>query len=220
MTSGKVDRRALPWPLPELIAERADSATFVGTQAWLVEQWQAVLGAAVPTATPTSSPSRRFAGRSQLVSLIRTRAPEFSVADVYDHPRLAAMASALGEIDSAERPRTASAPRARSAFHRITQMASMVVLFTFSGARWLSYLLTAGWLLHAVGLDLPAVPLVNGWVVLTLLLVLPPRSDGCRSLPGRRGCCSAGCNPATTRAAAGCICGCGWPSRSRTTSTR
>lgn len=174
MTSGKVDRRALPWPLPELIAERADSDTFVGTQAWLVEQWQAVLGAAVP-----DSHADFFAlgggslAAAQLVSLIRTRAPEFSVADVYDHPRLAAMASALGEIDSAE-PTTHSFSTARPLplFTRITQVASMVVLFTFSGARWLSYLLTAGWLLHAVGLDLPAVPLVNGWVVLTLLLVL------------------------------------------------
>ena len=64
---------------------------------WLAEQWQAVLGMPVPA---RSADFFDLGGGSlaaaQLVSRIRTRVPGFSVADIYDVPRLGAMAKALG----------------------------------------------------------------------------------------------------------------------------
>src|SRR5690606_32131197 len=55
-TSGKVDRDALPWPLPAsspIGPERAP-APLSGTQAWIAEIWNDVLGAQV------TSPSDDF----------------------------------------------------------------------------------------------------------------------------------------------------------------
>ena len=93
-TSGKVDRAALPWPLPGVEAPLAGLSP---AEAWLAEQWQTVLGMPVPS---RSADFFDLGGGSlaaaQLVSRIRVRVPEFSVADIYDVPRLGAMAKALG----------------------------------------------------------------------------------------------------------------------------
>ena len=55
-TSGKIDRDALPWPLPD---DDAPGATLQlsGTRAMVRGHWEAVLGARVGTSTPTSSTS-------------------------------------------------------------------------------------------------------------------------------------------------------------------
>src|SRR5699024_8877497 len=42
-TSGKVDRGALPWPLPGATHGR-DGATLAGTAGWVGDQWEAVIG--------------------------------------------------------------------------------------------------------------------------------------------------------------------------------
>jgi hypothetical protein len=77
-------------------------------EAWLAQQWQAVLGMPV---VDRKADFFDLGGGSlaaaQLVSRIRTRVPEFSVADIYDVPRLGAMAKALGtglQEDAAELP--------------------------------------------------------------------------------------------------------------------
>ena len=92
-TSGKVDRAALPWPLPGV---EPDAAGLGASAAWLAEQWQAVLG--VPVSEPDASFFDLGGGSlaaAQLVSRIRARDPEFTVADIYDHPRLGSMADEL-----------------------------------------------------------------------------------------------------------------------------
>ena len=80
-TSGKVDRAALPWPLPGVDAPA--STDFSDDEAWLAAQWQAVLGLAV---TDRKADFFDLGGGSlaaaQLVSRIRARVPEFSVADI------------------------------------------------------------------------------------------------------------------------------------------
>ena len=112
-TSGKVDRAALPWPLPG--RRGAGWRAVTGTEAWLAEQWQAVLGMPVPG---RSADFFDLGGGSlaaaQLVSRIRARVPEFSVADIYDVPRLGAMAKALGaarRTTDARRPSTSPSRR-------------------------------------------------------------------------------------------------------------
>ena len=64
-TSGKVDRDALPWPLPGTDnSDEEDASDLSGTEAWLAARWTDVLGATVTVPRPTSSP--RAAARSPL----------------------------------------------------------------------------------------------------------------------------------------------------------
>ncbi|MFG6475068.1 Pls/PosA family non-ribosomal peptide synthetase [Microbacterium sp. P06] len=169
-TSGKVDRAALPWPLAGIDAPVAVDLT--PAEAWLAEQWQAVLGAPVPD---RKADFFDLGGGSlaaaQLVSRIRARVPEFSVADIYDVPRLGAMARALGALDDDDDAsgvfrRPLPTPRA-------TQWAQTLLgipLFILSGVRWLLYLLTASAILQLVpGFEaLPAAP----WPVLVIGIAL------------------------------------------------
>ncbi|AZC14544.1 Pls/PosA family non-ribosomal peptide synthetase [Microbacterium sp. ABRD28] len=166
-TSGKVDRAALPWPLPGV---ELDVSGLSPDEVWLAAQWQAVLG------MPVGDREADFfdlgggsLAAAQLVSRLRARVPEFSVADIYDVPRLGAMAKAVGAV----------AEDARTDFHRPvptprrTQWAQTLLavpLFVLSGIRWLLYLLTASALLQLVpGFEvLPTAP----WPVLVAGLLL------------------------------------------------
>ncbi|MCC4908870.1 Pls/PosA family non-ribosomal peptide synthetase [Microbacterium sp. cx-59] len=167
-TSGKVDRAALPWPLPGV---ETPAAGLTPTEAWLAEQWQAVLGIAVP------GPKVDFfdlgggsLSAAQLVSRIRARVPEFAVADIYDVPRLGAMAKAIGPMLAEETPGEYRRPRPTPRSSQWVQLLAGVPLFILTGVRWLLYVLTAGTLLNLVpGFDaLPTVhplPLIAGWLL-------------------------------------------------------
>ncbi|HWI31894.1 MAG TPA: Pls/PosA family non-ribosomal peptide synthetase [Microbacterium sp.] len=168
-TSGKVDKAALPWPLID--TDAADSS-LSGTSAWLAEQWLAVLGM-----RPTDENADFFElgggslAAAQLVSRIRTRAPEFTMADVYDLPRLGRMADAV-ESEASEQdaiPATFSTPRPTPRLMQWVQSVAGVPLFILSGVRWVLWLLTASWILQLVpGFDfLPDAPL---WAILVGLL--------------------------------------------------
>jgi len=167
-TSGKVDRDALPWPLPGI---EVPAVGLSPAEAWLAEQWQAVLGLPV---LDRKADFFDLGGGSlsaaQLVSRIRRRVPEFSVADIYDVPRLGAMAKALGpflaEEDSVSFRRPEPTPRS-------TQWAQTLIgapLFILSGVRWLLYLLTAGTVLNLVP-GFEALPSVPWWALVVGLVV-------------------------------------------------
>ncbi|GAB3595771.1 Pls/PosA family non-ribosomal peptide synthetase [Microbacterium tumbae] len=167
-TSGKVDKAALPWPLPD--AGAGDSA-LSGAAAWLAEQWFAVLGT-----RPNAEDADFFQlgggslAAAQLVSRIRTRAPEFTMADVYDLPRLKQMADAVEEEADEEEPRAYSEARPTPRRMQWVQTLLGIPLFILSGARWLTWLLTASWLLRLVpGFEfLPDAP---GWVIVVGLVL-------------------------------------------------
>lgn len=96
-TSGKVDRKALPWPPPE--SSTVATAEGSSTMAWVSGQWRAVLGAA------GASPDSNFfdlggtsLAAAQLVSQLRQKCHTLSVADVYEHPTLAAMTERIDEL--------------------------------------------------------------------------------------------------------------------------
>nr|WP_121060677.1 Pls/PosA family non-ribosomal peptide synthetase [Microbacterium telephonicum] len=167
-TSGKVDRAALPWPLPGVELAATD---FTPGEAWLAEQWQAVLGLPV---TGRKADFFDLGGGSlaaaQLVSRIRARVPEFSVADIYDVPRLGAMAKALGTALSDETPSAYRSPAPTPRRMQWLQSLLAAPLFVLTGIRWMLYLLTASAILHTVpGFEvLPQVPL---WGLLLGLLV-------------------------------------------------
>ena len=167
-TSGKVDRDALPWPLPGV---EAPAVGFTGTEAWLAEQWQSVLGMPVPSRTADFFDlGGGSLAAAQLVSRIRTRVPEFSVADIYDVPRLGAMAKALGVISDDDDAVGFRHPEPTPRSAQWVQTLVGLPLFILTGIRWLLYLLTASALLQlAPGFE--ALPTAPWWVIIVGLLV-------------------------------------------------
>lgn len=173
-TSGKVDKAALPWPLTD--TDAADS-TLSGDAAWLAEQWVAVLGI-----RPSSEDADFFQlgggslAAAQLVSRIRVRAPEFTMADVYDLPRLRQMADAVQAeaSDPDDQPHSFSVPRPTPRIMQVVQSVAGVPLFIFAGIRWMLWLLTASWILRLLpGFDfLPEAP--PAAIIIGLLVFVTP----------------------------------------------
>ncbi len=129
-TSGKVDRAALPWPLSTV-----EAAGLTPTETWLAEGWAEILGVSV------DSPKADFfthGGGSltaaQVVARIRTRHPQVSVADIYAHPRLGALAAMLDALSGQATERRDIAPTPRRA--GVIQTLLMVPLMSLVGLRW------------------------------------------------------------------------------------
>jgi len=168
-TSGKVDRAALPWPLPLATAELLRDE-LSGTSAWLAEQWSDILGSPI-----TRMDDDFFAvgggslAAAQLISLIRARFPAIAVSDLYTYPTLGALAAKLDELAVAETEKRIITPTPRSA--GLVQSLVTVVLFTLVGLRWLVALATVNDLLGAVGVfpwaaTVPWWTIVLGWGLL------------------------------------------------------
>ena len=168
-TSGKVDRDALPWPLPA----SASAGALHGTQAEVAQVWREVLGA-----DPTSPSDDFFAfgggslTAAQVVSRLRPGFPDLAVGDVYSHPTLAGFAAALEELAGT----MVRQDRTVSPIRRKTQVGQILALFglrALAAARWLAWLLLAGALL---GETLPWLASYSWWVVLPIWAVfgLPP----------------------------------------------
>ncbi|MFK3985071.1 Pls/PosA family non-ribosomal peptide synthetase [Micromonospora sp. NPDC050397] len=171
-TSGKVDRNALPWPLPELetvgTVDRLE-----GTEAWLAECWEEIVGVA-----PTGRDDDFFAGggsslgAAQLVTLLRDRYPGASVSDVYQHPTLRAMARRLDGFGEVEAPTRVVRPTPRRT--GLVQSALMLPLLGVVGLRWVVTLAAINNVLALFG-SYPWAPTVSWWwVVLGWLLVISP----------------------------------------------
>ncbi len=169
-TSGKVDKAALPWPLEQT---DAGDSSLSGTAAWLAEQWFAVLGI---RPNDDDADFFEFGGGSlaaaQLVSRIRARALEFTMADVYDLPRLRQMADAVesDSVDPDQPPASFSVAHPTPRTMQWVQTLAGVPLFILAGARWMIWLLATSALLRLVpGFDfLPAAPIaliIIGFVV-------------------------------------------------------
>ncbi|KAB1150565.1 amino acid adenylation domain-containing protein [Streptomyces luteolifulvus] len=169
-TSGKVDRKALPWPL-EGLETGGPAEELYGTEAWLAEQWREVLGIAV-----TSARDDFFAiggsslAAAQLTTRLRTRYPSAAVLDIYQQPVLRKLARRLEESapdDGADRVIAPVPVRAK-----VIQLLLLVPLFTLLGLRWTVPLAALGNLLPAYAW-LPTAP---WWLVVTgaLLLFTPP----------------------------------------------
>lgn len=172
-TSGKVDRAALPWPLPSLAGDTAGTDALSGTAAWLAEHWAAILGVPVVDA---DSDFFAYGGGSlsaaQFVSAIRERYPDTRISDIYDHPRIGSLAD---ELDSRIPPvaRQGRQVLPTPATSGLLQSLLSVPLHLLIGARWLVYLMAANNLLAAAGASFA--PTVSWWWVLAgfILLVTP-----------------------------------------------
>ncbi|MET3450218.1 Pls/PosA family non-ribosomal peptide synthetase [Curtobacterium sp. 1544] len=163
-TSGKVDRAALPWPLPG----SSDAAMLPDTVAWIAERWSAILG--VPVASVDDDFFAHGGGSltaAQLVSAIRERFPTTTVADVYDHPRIGALADALddsGPVVSVPRD-VRPVPPATGLVMTLLGLPVQVL----RGLRVLTWTALVAAVLHAT--TLPFVPVLP-WPVLVVALLL------------------------------------------------
>ncbi|GAA2005660.1 Pls/PosA family non-ribosomal peptide synthetase [Catenulispora subtropica] len=173
-TSGKVDRNALPWPLPG-VEEPTEAAELTVAEEWLAERWATILGER-PNHPDTdffdSGGSSLVAAR--FVSMLRSRYPTVTVRDVYDNPTLGELAARLMTMAPEETDEIAESvpdvpPVPRGA--QLAQMLLMVPLASLGVIRWLTLLAVVGNLT-----DAPWVPTVSWWWVLAgfVLFVTPP----------------------------------------------
>ncbi|MFL6170977.1 MAG: Pls/PosA family non-ribosomal peptide synthetase, partial [Ornithinibacter sp.] len=176
-TSGKIDRDALPWPPPARPGTAASEQApgVEGTAAWVAGHWTAILGGA------PSGPDDDFfdlGGGSltaaQLVSRLRERFPEVTVADVYDHPGLGELAAALDDM-ATPTGRQNSAVLPVPLKTQAAQVLASMGLRSIGALRWLTWV-GLGALVGRGALGLDWLPDVRwGWVLLGwLLLVSPP----------------------------------------------
>lgn len=179
-TSGKIDRDALPWPLPGTTAsggrEQAVTPDLTPTERQVAEHWLEVLGAVV---TSRSDDFFDLGGGSltaaQLVSRLRVTHPDVTVADIYEHPTVRRLAELL---ESAHRPVGATNRKVRPTPWK-TQMGQVVFtvpLRLLSGLRWATWAFAGSNVLAWAGAAwAPTVPWV--WPVLgwSLLVLAPGR---------------------------------------------
>jgi non-ribosomal peptide synthetase-like protein len=148
-TSGKVDRDALPWPLPGL-ESGSEQHSLTGTAGWLADRWSAILGAPV---TGLDDDFFAHGGGSltaaRLVSTLRGRFPAVTVAELYEHPRLGDLAD---HLDAALPSTEPAAPwhrvRPTPRISQLAQLVVTVVVNTLRGLSWLTGLLLLGNLLR------------------------------------------------------------------------
>nr|WP_186382483.1 Pls/PosA family non-ribosomal peptide synthetase [Amycolatopsis rhizosphaerae] len=169
-TSGKVDRAALPWPLPT-VSDKDDAhpGRLTATEAWLAEMWAEILGVAV--ASPDADFFSHGGGSltaAQLVARIRTRHPQVSVGDIYQRPALGALAALLDGLKSGETAYREVAPvPARTG---LLQALLLLPLMTLTGLRWTTVLAALSTALGLAGVAwAPSVPwwaLAAAWLVL------------------------------------------------------
>ncbi|WP_307864614.1 Pls/PosA family non-ribosomal peptide synthetase [Allobranchiibius sp. CTAmp26] len=137
-TSGKIDRDALPWPLPAATAGPS-TTTLSPTQHWIRDIWLEVIGASA------DSPADDFfdlGGGSltaaQVTSRLRSRYPEVTVADLYEQETLGALAAYLDTLAVGEQQeRRAVRPTPRKT--QRGQVAFTVGLRVLPGLRWVTW---------------------------------------------------------------------------------
>ena len=178
-TSGKVDRKALPWPLPRA-AGPGPGAALDGTAARLAGQWRDLLGVDPDADSDFFALGGTSLAAARLVSLLRQRHPGLSVADLYRQPRLGDLAAHLdagtdrhaeGRTGAATPDRAAPpapvpvpvpVPAAGLRLVGLYQAAALALLHTLGGLRWVLALATVDNLLPS---SLPWTQRTSWWLI-------------------------------------------------------
>ncbi|RKW70840.1 amino acid adenylation domain-containing protein [Galactobacter caseinivorans] len=179
-TSGKVDRNALPWPLPGAGDDDAELPADLPEDAlWIAERWAQILGTSAGglEADFFASGGGSLSG-ARLVSALREHYPSITVADLYAYPRLGALIEHLGVSMAAPPPPPRLVARTRRST-QIAQTLSGIPLFVLVGLRWLTYLLIGDALLRVLGILNGPAPIQWWWLILSWLIFVSP--------PGRMG---------------------------------
>ncbi|QDZ41900.1 Pls/PosA family non-ribosomal peptide synthetase [Corynebacterium sp. sy039] len=174
-TSGKVDKKALPWPLPGTTVEASGLSH---TEQWLATLWVEVLGVSI---SDTDADFFALGGTSlaaaTLVGRIRSRVPTLSVRDLYDHPRLGALAEKIDSITPPDSPAAATQPtrivKPVGMGTRLTQGLIQVPIMTLQATTWVVCLLLLNNVAALCGVPW-AHPLNWFWVLLLFLIFATP----------------------------------------------
>ncbi|NLT56835.1 MAG: AMP-binding protein [Actinomycetales bacterium] len=170
-TSGKVDRKALPWPLPATAGEDKDSTDPLPEDLeWLAERWRDQLG---PVPLTPDADFFDLGGSSvavaKLVTDLRRHHPAAELADLYTHRTLRDMADYLDTLstDTAERPMPGQIPW----YAGPVQALVIAGLYLINGLKYvlgaiavvwvLDNLFGAAWVPHP-----PLWPILLGWVLI------------------------------------------------------
>ncbi|WP_291314024.1 Pls/PosA family non-ribosomal peptide synthetase [Corynebacterium sp. UBA2622] len=160
-TSGKVDKKALPWPLPA----SAELEGMTPTETWLARVWLDALGAPVE-----SRDADFFAlggsslAAASLVAKLRERVPTIAVRDLYDHPRLEALATYIDSLGATSPAAVRERPVAPvGAATRVAQTLIQIPAMTLHAATYVTW-----WAILANALGL----LHLSWVTLAVLFVV------------------------------------------------
>ncbi|WP_301925541.1 Pls/PosA family non-ribosomal peptide synthetase [Corynebacterium glaucum] len=180
-TSGKVDKKALPWPLPAEVS----AVGLTETEAWVAQTFVDVLGMDV-----ASRDDDFFAlggtslAAATLVARLRERVPTIAVRDLYDHPRLGALASLIDDSLGTTHTLRDRAVTPVGATTRLAQTVLMVPVMTLRAATAVTWVLLAAQLLGVLALSWSG--LVLAFVVFcTPLGRVPVGALGARVIRGR-----------------------------------
>lgn len=167
-TSGKVDRKALPWPLPS--DDAADDSDLSITEAWLKDLWVDQLGP-----LPMSSATNFFeigGGSVQVARLmanIRTSHATAEIRELYAHPTLSSMAAYLDSLESVESDRPMPDPL--PLWPKVFQLGFIVATYGFNAVRYVVALIAVvwllGWTVNAGWVpSVPVLPVIVGWLLM------------------------------------------------------
>jgi non-ribosomal peptide synthetase-like protein len=139
-TSGKVDRKALPWPppaTPDAGANGDADANLTPAERELAGHWREQLG---PVTIDAESDFFALGGTSlaaaKLVSVLRAEHPAIAVADVYNHRTLRELAvrlGTIGAIDTSSELELSPGPMRRLG---LMQLVGVFVLFAVQSVPW------------------------------------------------------------------------------------
>ncbi|MFJ1706254.1 Pls/PosA family non-ribosomal peptide synthetase [Kitasatospora sp. NPDC088346] len=144
-TSGKVDRGSLPWPLPTTgTQDTATAGPLDGTVGRVAAHWERLLGTAPGADDDFFALGGSSLTAARLASELRTHYPGVSVADLYAHPVLSALAA---HLDTLAPPPAHDGPREQAPTAQRTvrltpagsglwQTLALLGLFTLAGLRW------------------------------------------------------------------------------------
>ncbi|MFJ8311375.1 MULTISPECIES: Pls/PosA family non-ribosomal peptide synthetase [unclassified Streptomyces] len=169
-TSGKVDRDALPWPLPSQRGLAADPGQDDGsTTARLTGAWERMLGVRPGPDSDFFALGGSSLSAARLASELRRHYPGVSVADLYRRPVLRDMAQHLESLEGPAAEARPVQPVPRSA--GVVQLLVQTALFGIAGLRGLVGLATAD---NVLGLLAPQAwaPHTSWWFVIIGTLVL------------------------------------------------
>lgn len=174
-TSGKVDKKALPWPLPGTTVEAEGLSA---TESWLAQLWVDTLGVSV---SDKEADFFELGGTSlaaaTLVGAIRGRVPTVSVRDLYDHPRLELLAEKVDQIAAATgvslttdvAEDTATEVKPVGVGTRLVQGLIQLPAMTLFAAQWVTGLAALNWALGRAGVEWAlALP---PWLLIAMVLL-------------------------------------------------
>ena len=167
-TSGKVDRNALPWPLPGEETESGSADDLPAHAHWFAEQWQAVLGSYPTMDADFFDSGGGSLAAAQLISRLRAQHPSVTVGDVYAAPRFGALVALASDTDEAApaRPRR-TITRTRYSMQTLQTLLGIPV-HVLAAMRWVVLALVLVNVAGAAGAD---VPTVSWWLILVLVAV-------------------------------------------------